>query len=68
LQAQIAKEQESYAAAAEVGDVSRAVVWANEGVDLIRDLPPAAEIVERMVREAGAALERGLALRGDTDP
>jgi nitronate monooxygenase len=63
LQAHLVEEQRRYAAADEVGDVARAVVWASEAVDLIRDLPPAAEIVERMVREAGAALERGLALR-----
>jgi nitronate monooxygenase len=63
LQAQLAHEQERYAGAARVGDVSRAVVWAGEAIDLIRDLPLAAEIVERMVSEAGLALERGLALR-----
>ena len=67
LEAQVAEEQERYFAAAQVGDVSSAVVWASEAVDLIRDLPPAAEIVERMVSEASAALERGLALRGDPD-
>ena len=54
--AQVAEERERYVAAAEVGDVSSAVVWASEAVDLIRDLPPAAEIVQRMVSEAGAAL------------
>ena len=67
LQAQVADERERYRAAAAVGDVSSAVVWASEAIDLIRDLPPAGEIVERMVSEAGAALERGLALRHDHD-
>ena len=67
LQAQVAEERERYFAAAEVGDVSSAVVWASEAVDLIRDLPPAAEIIQRMVSEAGAALERGLALRAEPD-
>jgi nitronate monooxygenase len=67
LQAQIAEERERYFVAAEVGDVSSAVVWAGEAIDLIRDLPPAAEIVQRMVSEAGAALERGLALRAEPD-
>ena len=67
LQAQLAEQHERYTAAAEVGDVSTAVVWASEAVDLIRDVPPAAEIVERLVSEAGAALERGLALRDDAD-
>jgi nitronate monooxygenase len=60
---QLAREQERYAAAAEAGDVSTAVVFASEALDLIRDLPPAAEIVSRMVSEAGAALERGFDLR-----
>jgi nitronate monooxygenase len=67
LRTQLAAEQQRYAAAAQVGDVSSAVVWASEAVDLIRDLPPAAEIVQRMVSEASAALERGLALRGARD-
>jgi nitronate monooxygenase len=67
LQGQLAEERKRYAAADGVGDVSRAVVWASEAIDLIRDLPPAAEIVQRMMSEAGAALERGLALRGDPD-
>ena len=67
LQARFAEEHRRYAAAAEASDVSVAVVWASEAIDLIRDLPPAAEIVERMVSEAGAALERGLALRAAAD-
>jgi nitronate monooxygenase len=65
LQSQLAAERERYAAAAEVGDVSRAVVWASEAVDLIHDLPPAAAIIERMVSEARAVLERGRALSRD---
>ncbi|HLT02975.1 MAG TPA: nitronate monooxygenase [Geminicoccaceae bacterium] len=65
LEGRLAAEQERYAAAAAAGDVARAVVWASEAVDLIHDLPPAADLVERMVREAGAALERGIALRDD---
>ena len=67
LQAQIAEQHERYRAAAEAWDVSTAVVWASEAVDLIRDLPPAAEIVARMVSEAVAALERGRALREAAD-
>jgi nitronate monooxygenase len=65
LQTQVGEERERYAAAARVGDVSSAVVWASEAVDLIRDLPPAAELIERMIGEATAALERAGALRGD---
>ena len=67
LPTQVAQEQKRYAAADQAGDVATAVVWASEAVDLIRDLPPAAEIVERMVSEAGAALKRGLALCADAD-
>lgn len=66
LRTHLAEERERYAAAA-VGDVLSAVVWASEAVDLIRDLPPAAEIIRRMVSEASAALERGLALRDDAN-
>jgi hypothetical protein len=40
------------------------VVWASEAVDLIHDVPSAAELVERMVSEASAALERTRALCG----
>jgi nitronate monooxygenase len=65
LQAQVAEERERYLASARAGDVSSAVVWASEAVDLIRDLPPAAELIERMIGEATAALERAVALRGD---
>lgn len=65
LQARLAEEQERYRAAAQVGDVSQAVVFAGEAIDLIHDLPPAAALVERMVGEADAALSRGMALRAD---
>ena len=67
LQTRLPAEQQRYAAAAQAGDVSSTVVWASEAVDLIRDLPPAAEIVQRMVSEASAALQRGLARRDDAD-
>jgi nitronate monooxygenase len=67
LRTHVAEEHARYMAAADAGDVARAVVWASEAVDLIADLPPAAEIVARMVREAGLALERGLAARSAAD-
>ena len=49
-----AKETEAvaYHKARMAGDPDTAVVFAGEGVGLIDDCPPAAEIVERMVREA----------------
>lgn len=39
-------------------DLDAVAVWAGEGVDLINDLRPAAEVVEQLVREAEAALTR----------
>lgn len=44
--------------AASAGDFDTAVVWAGEDVDLIGDVPPAAEIVHRI----GADAERRLAM------
>jgi nitronate monooxygenase len=40
------------------GDLDHVAVWAGEGVDLISDLRPAAEVVEQLAREAEAALDR----------
>lgn len=51
-------ERERYAKAAEAGDFDTAAVIAGEGSGLIHDTPPAADIVERTVREAEAALAR----------
>jgi nitronate monooxygenase len=46
------EEAERYAKARESGDFDTAAVIAGEAVDLIGDIPPAAEIVERITREA----------------
>lgn len=43
-------------------DFSTRVVWAGEGVDLVKDSPSAAEVIERTVAEAAAVLTRGAAL------
>jgi nitronate monooxygenase len=51
-------ERARYAAAAAAGDVDTAVVFAGEGVDLIHEVEPAAVILERVLREAEAALMR----------
>ncbi|HEX9466243.1 MAG TPA: nitronate monooxygenase, partial [Alphaproteobacteria bacterium] len=59
----LAAERPRYAAAAEAGDVDTAVVWAGEGLDLVRRVEPAASIVERIVAEAGTALEKATAAR-----
>ena len=52
------REQPRYTAAVEQGDFDTAAVWAGEGIDLIRDVVPAGEIVRRLVAETDAALAR----------
>jgi len=59
LGAAAAREREAYTAAAAAGDFDTAVVFAGECVDLIREVEPAAAIVERMVDEAAARLRHG---------
>lgn len=54
-------EKSRYQAAAACGDMDTAVVFAGEGADLISDLPPAGEIVRRLVTEA----ERAVALAAE---
>ena len=51
-------ERPRYFEAAGRGDTGTMVVWAGEGLDLIKDVQPAAMIVERIVAEAEAALAR----------
>ena len=51
-----ARETEVYHRARKVGDPDTAVVFAGEGIGLIDDCPPAAEIIERMVAEAETLL------------
>lgn len=48
-----------YARATEAGDLAEAPVVVGEATDLIRDVPPAGELVRRLVREAEAALRAG---------
>ena len=50
------EEGERYAKARAADDFDTAAVIAGEVVDLISDIPPAAEVVERMVTEAEALL------------
>ena len=40
-------------------DFSQRIVWAGEGVDLVNDIPSAAEIIERVVAQAVATLRQG---------
>ena len=51
-------------AAAIEGRLDDGFIWAGEGVGLIRDIPTARELIERMVREAAAATERTRAMFG----
>jgi nitronate monooxygenase len=54
-------QEKSYLAAAD-NDFATRVVWAGEGVDLVRDIPAAAEIIERVIAQAAATLAQGAAL------
>ena len=43
-------------------DFAQRVVWAGEGVDLVRDIPSARDVIERIVDEAASVLQRGAAM------
>jgi nitronate monooxygenase len=58
LQAKQAEEEKTYLASAD-DDFAKRVVWAGESVDLVGDIPSAAEIIERTVAQAAAILRRG---------
>jgi len=62
--AQNEAERARYADAAARGDTETAVVFAGEGIDLIRTIEPAAVILDRVIREAEAALTRPLTTSG----
>jgi nitronate monooxygenase len=51
-----AAEAARYEKARDAGDFDTAAVIAGEAVDMISDIPPAAVVVERMVKEASARL------------
>jgi nitronate monooxygenase len=52
LSENLKQETEAYWAAARAGDTSKAVVFAGEGLDLIHDIRPAADIVHAIADEA----------------
>ncbi|MGE3875067.1 MAG: NAD(P)H-dependent flavin oxidoreductase [Parvibaculaceae bacterium] len=52
------REAEAYWAAAKNGDTSKAVVFAGEGLDLIRDIKPAGDVVRTIAAEAESLLDR----------
>lgn len=56
-------ERRRYAEAAAQGETDTMVMFAGEGLDLIKKVEPAADIVGRIVAEAKAALERASTLR-----
>jgi nitronate monooxygenase len=43
-------------------EFSQRVVWAGESVDLVNDIPSAAQIIERIVAQAAATLRQGARL------
>src|SRR3712207_4273316 len=59
LTAALAEEIPAFRAAVREGDVETAMVWAGEGVDLISDVAPAAELIRRIGAEAEACLRHG---------
>ncbi len=62
LAAALETERPAYQAAARDGDCDTAVVWAGEGVDLIKSVQGAAALVARISAEAEAQLQIGAAL------
>jgi nitronate monooxygenase len=57
------KQEDAYLATAP-DDFATRVVWAGEGVDLVDDIPAAAEIIERIIAQAVATLQQGAELVG----
>lgn len=64
LSAALDEESSRYAAAAERNDLETALVWAGEGVDLIRRIEPAAAIIQDIIGQATAGLSDLNALLG----
>jgi nitronate monooxygenase len=58
LEQALDQEQPRYARAVEAKDFDTAAVWAGEGIDLIQDVVPARQIVERLVADAEEAMAR----------
>ncbi len=56
------KQVEAGYLASNANDFGQRVVWAGESVDLVRDIPGAREVIERIVDEAAAVLKGGAAL------
>jgi nitronate monooxygenase len=56
------KEAEARYLSGGSNDFDQRVVWAGESVDLVRDIPSARDVIERIVDEAASVLRRGAAL------
>jgi nitronate monooxygenase len=52
LRRALPEQAAGYTKAAAAGDLSTAVVWGGEGLDLVRDIQPAEQILARIMREA----------------
>ena len=61
LQAAREQAEKQYLASAPT-DLGMRVLWTGEGVDLVNDILPAAEIIERVIEQAAAALRAGARL------
>jgi nitronate monooxygenase len=61
LQQQQRKQAEAAYLATADDNLAQRVVWAGESVDLVRDIPSAREVIERIVDQAAAVLRGGAA-------
>lgn len=59
-----ASARQQFIRAQKDGDPDAAVVWAGEGIDLITTIEPAADVVDRIITEAGELLHRVPRLAG----
>jgi nitronate monooxygenase len=66
LAKQLPEAQAAFHAAAEAGDVDQALVFAGEGIDLVRDVKSADKIVSTMAAEAELRLARAIDLIAPT--
>jgi nitronate monooxygenase len=64
LAASRAEAEQAYLATAP-DDFTKRVVWAGESVDLVNDIPSAAELIERIVAQAADTLRQGARLVGE---
>ncbi|MFL5288284.1 MAG: NAD(P)H-dependent flavin oxidoreductase [Rhodopila sp.] len=61
------RQEEAYLATAP-DDFATRVVWAGEGVDLVKDMPAASEIIERIIAQAASTLTQGARLVRGAEP